>query len=350
MTSQLFSSLLHSHLIPWTELDWPVEWEEIFGRASCLEVEIGFGNGAFLIHQAQQRPERDFVGIDRSLASAHRVFKRIEQDGLTNIRILLGDAAFSLDHLFGPERLDRIYINFSDPWPKERHHSRRLIQTSFLELVGRRLVPDGIVTIATDHVGYAEWIEEAYTRQSMLRSCHASVAVDRIDGRFPTKYERKAIDAGVPIHYYEWKRFAPVEEVAREERVEDVPNVILKGSFDADSLLDALDGSTWQADHGGVRVVIKLGQAFQDRDRGHMLVETMVREGAFAQHLAIAVIHRPPSQLLVKPSPIGHPRPTWGVKQAVHRVTQALCAACPDLRITSSTLGDTLDHETAEVD
>lgn len=350
MASRPFSTLLHAHLIPWTERDWPIDWEAIFGRSSPIEVEIGFGNGDFLVDQATRRPDHDFVGIERSLASAHRVFKRIERDGLTNVRIVLGDAAFALDHLFAPECLDHIHINFSDPWPKERHHSRRLIQIPFLELTGRRLVTDGVVTIATDHAGYAEWIDETYRCQTMLRSLHDSVSVDLIQGRLPTKYERKAIDSGVPIRYYEWKRCAPVEETARDERVKDVPNVILDGPFDTDELLAAFDGSTWQDDHEGVTVVVKLGHGFQDRERGHVLVEAMVREGAFAQHLAIAVIHRPPYQLLVKPSPIGHPRPTWGVKQAVHRVTQTLCEAFPGLQVTSSTLGDTLDHETAQVD
>jgi tRNA (guanine-N7-)-methyltransferase len=348
--SRPFSSLLHAHLIPWTKLDWPIEWEEIFGRSSPLEVEIGFGNGGFLVEQAMRRTDHDFVGIERSLASAHRVFKWIEREGLTNVRILLGDAEFALDHLFPPEHLDRIYINFSDPWPKERHHSRRLVQAPFLELTGRRLVEDGTITIVTDHAGYAEWIEGAYTHQTMLQSLHDSVSVERIEGRTPTKYERKAIDACVPIHYYEWKRCAPVKEMVRDERIDAVPNVILDGPFDSNQLLDAFGDSTWQGNHEGVSVVVKLGHGFQDRELGHVLVEAMVREGEFAQHLAIAVIHRPPSEILVKPSPIGHPRPTWGVKQAVHRVTLALCVACPGLRVVSSTLGDTPDHETAEAD
>lgn len=340
-----FSSQLHDHLIPWTKLNWPVDWPALFGRQAQLEVEIGFGNGGFLADRASRYPNRDFIGIERSLASTHRIFKRIERDGLTNIRVLLGDAAFALNHLFAPESVTQVFVNFSDPWPKERHHSRRLIQPSFLDLVGRRLCEDGQVTIATDHEGYALWIEDAFEHQRMLASVHETVAIDQIEGRSPTKYEQRALDAGVPIRYYEWKRCAPVHESARDERIEEVPNVILDGTFDVDTLLDAFGGSTWQGEHEGVSVVVKLGCAFQDRDRGHVLIETMVREGAFAQHLAIALIHRPPSRLLVKPSPIGHPRPTWGVKQAVQFVTQTLCVACPGLRVASSTLGESVDAE-----
>jgi tRNA (guanine-N7-)-methyltransferase len=300
-------------------------------------VEAGFGNGGFLVAQAAAHPDTDFVGIERSWGASQRLFKRLHRDRLTNVRVLQGDAAFALRRAFGPGSVAHIYINFSDPWPKERHHGRRLIQPPFINLLAERLKTGGLVTIATDHAGYAEWIGEVLTSQSLLSSAFATPSVDRLDGRNPTKYELKAMSAGVPIHYFVWRNDQPVASVVPGEEAVDMPNVILEGKGNTNDLLADADPRTWQLSSRGVAVVIKLVDVYDD-GKGGRLVEMMVKENELSQHIGVLILSRPKGRLLVKLSPIGHPRPTWGVKQAVGKVAGLLVQKTPGLQIVSTTV------------
>jgi tRNA (guanine-N7-)-methyltransferase len=327
---------LHRYTIPWTQLDWPLDLQAIFGFDGPLDVEIGFGNGAFLADLAKASPERQFVGIERSLGSLTRLFSRLVRDDIQNVRVIQADASFILDRLFGPEDVSRLFINFPDPWPKERHHPRRLIQPDFIKLVSRRLLPDGEVMIGTDHADYAEWILNVLENQSALVSKHPTPFVSELPGRKPTKYEQKAREIGSKIHFFVWERANTVTEHRIEERVDEMPNVLLEGSVNTDALLDKLGSKAWKFEKEDM-VVVKFGSVYREAPEGHLLVETMVREGAFSQHFGISVIVRPAKRLLVKLSPIGYPRPTWGVKQAVRLVSELILAE-PDLEMVSSNL------------
>lgn len=333
------SKAICQYLVPWLELDWPVAWESVFGQPGPLVVEIGFGNGSFLIDQAEKDPASNYVGIEQSWGSVQRLFRRLDQAGLAHMRVVQGSAAFVLDHLFAPNGIDRIFIHFPDPWPKERHRSRRLIHPGFVRLLAKRLAVGGKVTIATDHAAYAAWIGEVLESQSLLRSCSPSTWVHDLPGRRPTKYERKAIAAGVPIHYFVWRREACLFQPVRVEKVGTMPNVILDGVYDREHLLADFVPQTWQETHQGAPVVMKLVEGYRNLRDGHHLVEVMVKEGELAQYFGVLALPRPDGGLLVKLSPMGHPRPTWGVKQAVWRVAQGVLDLNPQMRVVSSTVG-----------
>ena len=111
---------------------------------------------------ATARPDACFVGIERAWGSMRRLFRRLNAQDLNHVRAIEGDAAFLLQHVFAPQSLSEIWINFSDPWPKERHHNRRLIQDTFVKILAERLKPDGGVTIVTDHADYATWITDIF--------------------------------------------------------------------------------------------------------------------------------------------------------------------------------------------
>ena len=334
------SEAIHRYTVPWLSLDWPVDWSQIFGRSGDLVLEIGFGNGGFLADLAQVQPDRCFVGIERAWGSISRLFKRLEAHELSHVRAMEGDAAFMLDHLFAPQSLSQVFINFSDPWHKERHHNRRLIQDGFVKMLAERLVPGGEVTIATDHADYAEWIADVLERQSLLQSFYETTSVDALPGRKPTKYEKKAIVEGLPIHYFVWRQNADLCLNAPNEKVDDMPNVILQGEYNSEDLLRGVDAHVWQETHRDVSVVIKLMEVYGHLKDGHRLVGMMVREGELAQHFGISILFRKDNQLLVKLASIGQPRPTWGVKLAVKKVADLLLEAHSDLRVVSSTVGN----------
>ena len=337
MSALPLSEAITRYLFPWLERDWPIDWCQAFGREADLVVEAGFGNGSFLAEKAAESPEANYVGIERSLGAVQRLFKRLDRDGLTNVRVLQGDAAFILRHAFAPGSIGRIYINFSDPWPKERHHGRRLIQPQFVKLLADRLDQDGSVTIATDHGGYAEWISEVLEDQTVLRSCLPTTSVHELPARNPTKYEQKAISAGVPIHYFVWQKGTDPVPTAEPEKVGDMPNVTLEGSWDPETLLSDVESQSWKMSNRGVMVVIKLVGVYSEA-RGDRLVEMIVKEDELSQHIGVLVTQRPGSRLLAKLSPLGHPRPTWGVKQAVGKVAELIVQESPQLRIAASTV------------
>ena len=330
------STALHRYSVPWTQVDWPLDRTALFGLEGPLEVEIGFGNGAFLADLAQANPEKQFVGIERSLGSLHRLFARLYTHQIENVRVIQAEASFAFDRLFGPGHVSRLYVNFPDPWPKERHHSRRLIQPGFVDLVSRRLCEDGELMIGTDHADYAAWIVEVLEGQDALVSKHPTTSVSDIPGRKPTKYEQKAREIGSRIHFFEYRKCGAVIDTVSEERIEDMPNVVLAGPYDPDRLLgEAID--TVKLENEGVVVVVKPGHIYREQPEGHLLVEVMVREDAFSQHFGVSVILRPPEKVLVKLSPIGYPRPTWGVKQAVRLVSESIVRKT-GMEVASSTL------------
>ncbi len=132
-----------------------------FDRQAPLVVEIGFGNGQALAWMAANEPEKNFVGIEVHEPGVGRLLRSIEDDLLDNVRVAMRDGVEVLREQCVPESLDEVRIYFPDPWPKKRHHKRRLIQPPFLELVATRMVSGGILHLATDWAPYAEWMLEA---------------------------------------------------------------------------------------------------------------------------------------------------------------------------------------------
>ncbi|MDZ7791217.1 MAG: tRNA (guanosine(46)-N7)-methyltransferase TrmB [Xanthomonadales bacterium] len=132
-----------------------------FDRAAPLVVEIGFGNGQALAWMAANEPEKNFVGIEVHEPGVGRLLKSVEDEGLTNVRVVMRDAVEVLAEQAAPGSLDEVRIYFPDPWPKKRHHKRRLIQPEFLERLAKRMKPGGLLHLATDWAPYAEWMVEA---------------------------------------------------------------------------------------------------------------------------------------------------------------------------------------------
>ena len=138
----------------------PLDWPAVFGRDAPRTLEIGFGAGEVLATLAATQPERDFIGIEVYRSGVGRLLGEIERLELTNLRLFCADAVDVLARAFAPASLDELLLYFPDPWPKKRHHKRRIVDAQFADAVRRVLAPGGIWRLATDWRNYAEWMRE----------------------------------------------------------------------------------------------------------------------------------------------------------------------------------------------
>lgn len=129
---------------------------EVFNRSAPLTVEIGFGMGASLLEQAQTQPQVNFIGIEVHLPGVGKLLAEAGKLGLTNLKIYQADAVEVLTHCLAAQSINTLQIFFPDPWHKKKHHKRRLIKPEFIELVKKKLAPEGKLHLATDWQNYAE--------------------------------------------------------------------------------------------------------------------------------------------------------------------------------------------------
>lgn len=142
-------------LIAPASLDTTLRFATLFGREAPVEVEIGFGKGRFLLHEAASRPDVSLLGIETALPYVRLVRHLALQRGICNVRLLGGNARDVFARLMPKAALAAIYVLFPDPWPKRRHHGRRLVNAEFLGLAARALAGDGVLHVVTDDPDYA---------------------------------------------------------------------------------------------------------------------------------------------------------------------------------------------------
>lgn len=170
----------------------PLDLATAFGRVAPRVVEIGFGNGENLISLTATRPERDFLGIEVHLSGVGRVLLAAEERQLGNLRVICHDAVEVLERQIPLQSLDEVLILFPDPWPKKRHHKRRLVQGPFVELLAARLRPSGLLRLATDWQPYAEHMLEVLSACPLLSNESAQQTfVPRPSERAPTRFEKR---------------------------------------------------------------------------------------------------------------------------------------------------------------
>lgn len=171
--------------------------EELFGRQAELVVEIGFGMGDSLLEMALADPERDFIGIEVHTPGVGRLLAGASEHGLSNLSVYRADAIAVLNQCIPPQSIDRLQLYFPDPWPKKRHHKRRIVQQSFLDLLSTRLKSGGSLHIATDWQPYAEYCLELLEQQTQWKnSAGKSQFIARPEFRPETKFERRGTQLG----------------------------------------------------------------------------------------------------------------------------------------------------------
>ena len=184
----------------------PVEhkgnWQQVFSNTNPIHIEIGMGKGRFLMDLAALHPDINYIGIERYTSVLLRAVQKMEENPLPNVRFLCVDAA-TLPDIFAPEEIARIYLNFSDPWPKDRHARRRLTSTDFLNRYDMFLAKDGHLEFKTDNIGLFDFSVEEIENSPIW---HLNVKTYDLHndpmlnfGNIMTEYEEKFSSKGNPI-------------------------------------------------------------------------------------------------------------------------------------------------------
>jgi len=180
-------------MVPFTAA--PIDAAALYGRHAPLVVEIGFGMGAATAQIAAAHPDVDYLGVEVHPPGIGALLARIEAMDLRNVRIVDADAVEVLEHMIAPSSLAAIHIFFPDPWPKLRHHKRRLVQPAFAALAASRLAPGGTLHCATDWLDYAGQMLVVLSAEPALVNT-ADGFTDRPASRPLTKFEARGLERG----------------------------------------------------------------------------------------------------------------------------------------------------------
>ena len=172
----------------------PLDFARVFARKAPLVLEIGSGMGETTAAIAKAHPEADFIAVEVHGPGVGSLLNRIEQDELGNVRVIRHDAVDVLERMLCDGALAAIHLFFPDPWPKKRHHKRRLVQPEFAALAARKLAPRGVIHAATDWPDYAAHMKEVFSREALLESASSGLVA-----RPPTKFESRGRRLGHAI-------------------------------------------------------------------------------------------------------------------------------------------------------
>jgi tRNA (guanine-N7-)-methyltransferase len=307
-----------------------------------LQLEIGFGNGAFLVALAASCPEANVLGLEISQPALRRASRRIVRRGLNNVRLVYGPAEQFLWSNCAPACLARAYANFPDPWPKPAHHHRRLIDARFLDLLATRLVTSGELEIVTDHADYAETITALLVASPYFES-RREEPVDRTGvQRIRTKYELKALAEGRHCYYYYWRRNGvPTGRSFPVPKELTMPHAILQSRL----TLEQIAGHFREASYSDERATIRFAALYRAHEHERLLVDTFVEEEPLAQRVGLTIRPRRSAgsaaengEIIVGVHDLGFPRPTAGLHAAVAHLARWLLSLDPEASMQHSSL------------
>jgi len=181
-----------------------LDLDRIFPQRQPLEVELGAGDGSFLIHWASLNPDTNFLGVERLLGRLKKIEKKARRAGLTNVRGLRLEAAYFAEYLLPHDSVTAFHIYFPDPWPKRKHRQNRLINASFTEVLRRALVPGGTVFLRTDHADYFAQMVEVFRANENF----AAVPTPERLANVLTDFEREFHAKGMATNRAAYRRVA----------------------------------------------------------------------------------------------------------------------------------------------
>jgi tRNA (guanine-N7-)-methyltransferase len=188
-----YEELLPRFGVPYSHA--PLDFAALFGRVAPVVAEVGFGMGETTARIAAENPQVDYLGIEVHAPGVGSLLRQLEEAALTNVRVISHDAVEVLREMVPPASLDGLHVFFPDPWPKKRHHKRRLVQPAFAELAAQRLRPGGYLHVATDWEEYAEHVLGVLSATPGLANTAEGFA-PRPASRPETKFERRGLKLG----------------------------------------------------------------------------------------------------------------------------------------------------------
>ncbi len=286
-------------LIPWRQMSHPLDWQDLFGRAAPLEVEIGFGNGERLLRHARSHPDVNIVGVDLSWPAARRALRKIALTQPDNVLLLLASAEAALDRLFATRNLDSVEALFPCPWPGVRHKRRRLFSRRFLTILNSRLTEGATFHMVTDHADFYSWVRSQIPGQGFL----AETGV-RGPG-LETKYERKWCGQGQNEFHELW--LTKTRHLAAPPMEDIVLQPVRLKSFDQDAV---------QNRDYNEQAFISFKELVFDPQKAKGLLQAVVREDDFLQAFWLE-FRQVESGWLLRPTLGCGLVPTKGVRRAV---------------------------------
>jgi tRNA (guanine-N7-)-methyltransferase len=175
----------------------PIDLKDLFGRDARRVLDIGFGDGEALITNALNNPGVDYLGVEVHEPGIGHLLLLLEKSGATNVRVIARDAVDVVPDLLPSASFDAVDVFFPDPWPKKRHHKRRLVQPAFVKEIARVLKPRGVLHVATDWADYARHTREVLAADLEFEAVDASaLGAEPLAARPPTKFERRGMTLG----------------------------------------------------------------------------------------------------------------------------------------------------------
>ncbi|HON32167.1 MAG TPA: tRNA (guanosine(46)-N7)-methyltransferase TrmB [Candidatus Syntrophosphaera thermopropionivorans] len=185
-----------------------IEVPALFGNDKQLYIEIGSGKGEFISQYALLHPEWNFLGFEAREKRIRNILKKISPSTHPNVRLVRMLVNSNIASLLPPESVQGVFIQYPDPWPKKRHHKRRLIQQDFLNALATIMVPDAEVHISTDDLDYANWIAEEFLKNPYFISVQDEIIqkIPSLEDHIPSWYEAKQTHKGISPNYMLFKR------------------------------------------------------------------------------------------------------------------------------------------------
>lgn len=184
----------------------PLDLPALFGRNAPVVLEIGFGNGEALAELAAAHPENNFLGIEVHRPGVGHLLNLLAARGIANVRVVVADAKEILAARIPDESLAAVHLFFPDPWPKKRHHKRRLLQPDFAQLVRRKLRTGGVIHLATDWQDYAQWMMETLTAAEGFENVAGRGCYGERGERPLTRFERRGVRLGHAVRDLRFRR------------------------------------------------------------------------------------------------------------------------------------------------
>lgn len=309
----------------WRTLPHPTDWTTEFGRPAPLDLEIGCGNGDYVVARAAAHPERNLVGLELLWGRVQKILRRVARHQLAHVRVLQADARIAVERLFGRHSLHHVVALFPCPWPKARQEKHRLFSRAFLTMLNTRLVPQGTLHIVTDHEHFSAWLHAQIPAEGF------EVASALIPPQFATRYEQRWHASGQE-RFYELK-LRKTQELA----------------WPAQEVIPMETHTIAQCEPAYFRPVgereachIEFGEFLYDPAHRKGLVAVVIVEEGLAQDLWIELAWQP-TGWRIRPARGSQMLPTRGLQRALDLVRDAALASCAAVPMTGAT--DTADAE-----